>query len=75
MKIGFQLFRAGPNFDMTNDNPNVGLGIVDCSLYTRCIALRDDYQKKRMDMVAFISAEFNCLETPAKAFLIPSRQN
>ena len=59
---------------MIRDNPNFSLGIVDCSLYTRRIALKDDYHKKRMDMLAFTPAEFNYFETLAKTF-IPARQN
>ena len=46
MKIRLRLIRARPNFYMISDNPNVSLGIVDCSLSTRRIALKDDYQKK-----------------------------
>ena len=46
MKIKLRLIRARPNFYTISDNPNVSLGIVDCSLYTRRIALRDDYHKK-----------------------------
>ena len=34
-----------PNFYMISDNPNVSLGNVGCSLYTRRIALKDDYHK------------------------------
>ena len=34
MKIRLRLIRARPNFYMISDNPNVSLGIVDCSLYT-----------------------------------------
>ena len=60
---------------MISDNPNVSLGIVDCSLYTRRIALKDDYYKKRMDMLSYTPVEFNYLETLAKTFIIPSRQN
>ena len=60
---------------MTSDNPNVSLGIVDCSLYTHRIALKDDYHKKRMDMLAHTPVEFNHLETLAKTFIIPTRQN
>ena len=30
MKIRLRLMRARPNFYMISDNPNVGLGIVDC---------------------------------------------
>ena len=60
---------------MISDNPNVSLRIVDCSLYTRCIALKDDYRKKRMDTLAYSPVEYNYLETLAKSFIIPARQN
>ena len=43
MKIRLRLIRARPKFYMISDNPNVSLGIVDCSIYTRRIALKDDY--------------------------------
>ena len=75
MKIRLRLNRARPIFYMISDNPNVSLGIVDCSLYTRCIALKDDHHKKPMDMLAFTPVEFNYLETLAKTFIIPPRQN
>ena len=52
MIIRLRIIRAKPNFYMISDNPNVSLGIVDCSLHTRRIALKDDYHKKRMDMLA-----------------------
>ena len=52
MKIRLRLIRAKPNFYLISDNPNVSLVIVDCSLYTRRIALKDDYHKRRMDMLA-----------------------
>ena len=63
---------------MISDNPNVSIGIVDCSLYTRRIALKDDYHKKRLDMLAYAPVEYNYLETLAKTFIIPAipaRQN
>ena len=75
LKIRLRLIRARPNFYMISDNPNVSLGIVDCSLYTRRIALKDDYHKKRMDMLAYTPVELNYLETLAKTFIIPARQN
>ena len=75
VKIRLQLIRARPNFYMISDNPNVSLGIVDCSLYTRRIALKDNYHKKRMNMLAYTPVEFNYLETVAKTFFIPARQN
>ena len=74
MKIRLRLIRARPNFYMISDNPNVSLGIVDCSLYTRRIALKDDYQKKRMNMLAYTPVEFNYLETLAKTFIVAARQ-
>ena len=56
---------------MITDNPNVSLGIVDCSLYTRRIALNHDYHKKRIDMLAYTPVELNYLDTLAKGFIIP----
>ena len=75
MKIRLCLIRARPNFYRISDNPNNSLGIVDCSLYARRIALEDDYHKKRMDMLAYAFVEYNYLETLAKTFIIPARQN
>ena len=46
MKIRLGLIRAGPNFYIISDNPHASLEIVDCSLCTRRIALKDDYHKK-----------------------------
>ena len=74
-KVRLRVIRARPNFSMISDNPNVSLGIVDCSLYTRRIALKDDYHKKRMDMLAYILVEYIYLETLAKTFIIPARQS
>ena len=75
MKIRLRLIRARPNFYMISDNLNVSLGIVDCSLFTRRIALMDDYHKKRMDVLAYALVEYKYLETLAKTFIIPARQN
>ena len=74
-KIRRRLIRTRPIFYMISDNPNVSLGIVDCSPYSRRIALKDNYHKKRMDMFAYASVEYNYLETLAKTFIIPARQN
>ena len=75
MKVRIRLIRARPNFYMISDNPNVSLGIVDCSLYTRRIDLKEDYHKKRMDMLAYAPVEYNYMETLTKSFIIPSSQN
>ena len=74
MKKRLRLIGARPNFYMIKDNPNVSLGVVNCSLYTIRIALNDDYHKKRMDMLAYFPVEFNSLKTLAKTFIIPARQ-
>ena len=75
MKVRLRLIRGRPNFYMISDTPNVSLGIVDCSPYTRRIVLKDEYHKKRMDMLAYTPVEFSYLETLAKTFIIPARQN
>ena len=75
MNFRLRLIRARPNFCMISDNPNVSLGIVDCSLYTRRIALTDDFHKKRMELLVYNPVELNYLETLAKIFIIPARQN
>ena len=70
-----QLIRPRPNFYMISDNPNVSLGIIDCSLHTCRIAHKDDYHKKRMDMLAYTPVEVNNMQTRAKTFISPARQN
>ena len=75
MKIRLRLIRAIPNFYMISDNPNISLVIVDFSLYTRRVALKDDYQTKGMDMLSNTPVGFNYLETLAKEFIIPATQN
>ena len=74
MNIRLSLIGARPNFYKISDNPNVSLRIVDCTLYSRRISLKDDYQKKRRDMLACAAVEYNYLETLAKTFIIPARQ-
>ena len=74
VKIKLRLMRAGPNFHMISENPNVSLGIVDCSHYTRRIALKDDHHKKRLDMLAYAPLEYNYFETLAETFIIPAWQ-
>ena len=46
MKVRIRLIRARPNIYMISENPNVSLGIVDCSLYTRRVMFKEDYHKK-----------------------------
>ena len=75
MKKRLRLFRTKPNLYMISDNPNVGLRIVDCSLYTRYIGLKDDYHKKRMDILAYAPVVYIYLKTSVETFIIPARQN
>ena len=74
-EIRLRLIRGRPYFYTISDNPNVNLGSVDCSLYTRRNALKDDCHRKRMDMLAYTPMELNYLETLAKTFIIPAKQN
>ena len=75
LKVRLRLIRARPKFYMISDNLNISHGIVDCSLYTRRNALTYDYHQKRMDMLAYTPVELNSLETLAKTFILPARQN
>ena len=54
LKFKLRLFRARPNFDMISDIPNVNLGNVDFSAHTRRIALKDDYHKKRVNILRIL---------------------
>ena len=60
---------------MISGKPNVSLGIVDCSLYICRIGLKDAHHQKRMDMLGYTFVTFNYLETLAKTFTIPAKQN
>ena len=52
LKVRIRLIRARPYFYMISENPNVSLGIVDCSLYTRRVMLTEVYHKKRISQLA-----------------------
>ena len=75
LKFKLRLIRARANIYMITDNPNVSLGIVDCSLYSRRVALKDDNHQKRKDMLDYTPVEFNYLGSLASTFIIPARQN
>ena len=75
MKVRIRRIRARPGFYMVSENPNVSLGIVDCSLYTRRVMLKEDYYKKRISQLAYAPVEYNYMKTLAKTFIIPARQN
>ena len=75
MKIRIRLTLARPIFYMISENPNVSLGIVDCSLYTRRVLLKEDYHENRMSQLSYAPIVYNYMETLAKTFIIPARQN
>ena len=52
MKIRLSQIRSGPILYMVIDSSNDSLEIANCSLYRRRIALTDDYNKKKMAMLA-----------------------
>ena len=60
---------------MISYNPNVSLSIVDCSLYTRRVMLKEKYHIKGMSQLACAPVEYNYMETLAKPLIIPARQN
>ena len=71
MKVRIRVFRAIPNFYLISDYHNVSLGIVDCSLYTHRLGLKEIYHKKKMDMLEYSPVEYNYMETLTKTFIIP----
>ena len=75
VNIRLRLITARPNFYMISYNPNVSLGIVDCSLHTRCNAAKDDDHKKRKDKFVYTPVEFKYIATLSRTFIIPTRQN
>ena len=75
MKVRIRLIPARPIFYMISKNRNVSLGFVDCSLYTRRVMLKEDYYNKRMFQLAYAPVEYNYMETLAKTYFIPAREN
>ena len=67
--------RARPNFYMLSDNPNVSLTIVDCSLFTRRILVAEPNHQYLQWNLEMEPAHHNYMETIARTFIIPSRQN
>ena len=75
MKVRIRLIRARPNFYMISKNPDVSLGIVDCSIYTGRVMLQEDNHKKRLAQLARAPVEYNYKETMAKTYIIPARKS
>ena len=62
-------------FSMIDDNLNRSLEKAYCSPYTRRIALKEIYHRKRKDIIPYTRVEYNFLETLAETFIIPASQN
>ena len=75
MKVDLRLLNVRPNFDLISNISNVSLGIVDCWLLTRRVALKREYHEKRRVMLAYIYVVVNYLESLAKTSIIPARRN
>ena len=74
-KVRIKLIRARPNFYMLSDNPNVSLKIVDCSLFTRRVLVAEPIHQYLQWNLEREPAHYNYIETIARTFIIPSRQN
>ena len=74
-KVRIKLNRARPNLYMLSDNPNVSLKIVDCSLFTRRILVAEPSHQYLQWNLEREPAHYNFMETLARTFFIPTRQN
>ena len=74
-KVRIKLFRARPNFYMLSDNPKSSLKIVDCLLFTRKILIAEPNHQYLQWNLEREPAQYNYMETIARTFNIPSRQN
>ena len=74
-KVRIELIRARPNFYMLSDNPNVSLKIVDCSLFPRRILVAEPNHQYLQWNLEREPAHYKYMETIARTFIIPSRQN
>ena len=74
-KIQIELIGARPNFYMLSENPNVSLKIVDCLLFTRRMLVAEPNHQYLQWNLEREPAHYNNMETIARTFIIPSRQN
>ena len=74
LKIRLQLIRARKNFHMISDNANVTFELLN-NRFTLIILLSRIIVTKNMDKLAFMLVEFNCLETLARTFIFPAKEN
>ena len=60
---------------MQSDNPNVSLKTVQCSLFTSSISEAELNDKNLQLNLEREPTKYNFMETIARFFIIPSRQN
>ena len=75
MKAELELIRVGPVYYKSSNNPKISIGTVDRLSYNHRIALKDEYHKKRMDMLAYTPLKANYLETVANFSIISAKEN
>ena len=74
-KVRIELIGARPNFYMLSENSNVSLKIDDCSLFTRRMLVAEPNHQYLQWNLEREPAHYNNMETIARTFIIPSRQN
>ena len=76
MKVKLRLIKARPIFYMIFDNPNVSLRTVDCSFALLSWYWSQGFLwRKRMEMLAYTSVDYNYVEPLAKTIILPAKQN
>ena len=74
-KVRIKLLPARPIFYMLSDNPNVSLKIVNFSLFTRRILVAEPNHQYLPWNLEREPAQYNYMETTARNFIVPPRQN
>ena len=75
MKVRLNLIRDRSLKFVISISPNVSLGSVGCLLHTQRLARKGDFHKKTMDVFAYITVDYNYIDTPAEHFTIFPRRN
>ena len=73
MKVRLRIIRARHKFCIISDNPNVGVGSVDCSLYTRRNALKKWLPQEKNERACIYSRGVKLFETLTKTFFFPAK--
>ena len=74
-KVRLKLIRARSNFYMISYNPHVSFKVLDCSLFTRRVDVNEVYHQTINYHLTHQLTCYNFMETIARTFIIPSREN